>query len=234
MIDEMQHEGEGINFSHAFLLLDGSGSMTESELRSGKPKHKAVADMVQNLINELHDGLSIINTQLTIICYDSNKVDDIRLQGHDVKSDAYYNQNNQDVWDPLRGHNGATPIGRALAFGRELAEQWVTTAPGMEVRRAVIYLISDGMNYPDTESNGMDEKKKIKKFNDEQAALKEQGGFKGKISIATVGYFQYPAGTKSEEDKGRELLKSLPINEKAYFETDDAEKIAAYIVRTLS
>jgi len=232
-MDERQ-EGAGISLYHAFLLLDGSGSMTEPERNSGKAKHIAVAEMVQNLINELYDNPSIANTQLTIVCYDSSSVDDIRLSDYDVKSNMHYNQNNIDLWDPNRNHGGATPIGRALASGHKLAEQWISAAQGMEVRRAVIYLLSDGGNYPDTEPNGMSERQKIKDFNTQQEALREQGGFKGRIRTATLGYYQFPQGANSEEDNGRDLLKNLPDNPNAYFESATASDLADYIVRTIT
>jgi uncharacterized protein YegL len=233
-VEETRQEGAGISMYHAFLLLDGSGSMKSPELRTGTKKHLAVAGMVQSLINELHENVSISNTQLTVICYDSNKVDDVRLREYDVKSNTHFNENETNAWDPLVGHGGGTPIGRGLAFAREQAEQWVNGAQGMEVRRTVIYLLSDGMNYPDTEPNGMSERQKIKDFNSKQEDLRKQGGFKGRIRTATVGYFQAPAGSDPEEDKGRELLRSLPDNPNAYFETADAKEIADYIVRTIT
>jgi uncharacterized protein YegL len=227
-------EGAGFKLHHAFLLLDGSGSMAFPDLIANKPKHLAVAEMVQFLINELHDNASITNTQLTIICYDSNKVDDVRLSDYDVKSNTYYQQSDLNLWDPLQGHNGATPIGRALAFGRELAEKWINAAQGMEVRRAVIYLMSDGMNYPETEPNGMSERENIKEYNAQQETLRSSGGFKGRIRTSTLGYYQHPKGTDTEEDKGRELLSQLPDNISAYFEHRDTQKIADYIIRTIT
>ena len=224
----------GISLHHAILLLDGSGSMKELEQQSGEPKHRAVAKMVQDLINEMHDSDEMeASTQLSIICYDSNKVDDIRVQGYDVKAGEYYQQGNLDLWDPIIGHGGGTPIGRALSVAREMAEKWVNEAQGEQSRRVVIYLLSDGMNYPDTEPNGMVERQKIKNFNEQQMSL--PGGIKGRIRTATVGYFQSAPGANPEEDKGRELLKSLPDNRAAsFFETASAKEIAAYVVRTMT
>lgn len=232
---EERQEGAGISLYHAYLLLDGSGSMVDQERQSKQPKHRAVAQMVQSLINELHEADAINNTQLTVICYDSTSVEDIRLSDYDVKSNMYFQSSNIDLWDPIRGHNQATPIGRALAFARQLAEDWINAAQGMEVRRAVIYLLSDGMNYPDTEPNGMSERQKIKDFNAQQESLKASGGYKGRIRTATLGYFQFPPGSNDDEDKGRELLKSLPDNPKANFlETSTAAEIADYILRTIT
>jgi len=53
-----------------------------------------------------------------------------------------------ELWDPLSPQNlalgmgGGTPIGTALAWARERAEQWVNASPGQVQRRAVIYLMS--------------------------------------------------------------------------------------------
>jgi len=237
---EEREEGipESIHRYHAFLLLDGSASMRAPELKSKMPKHRAVAKMVQELINELYDNPAMQNTQLTIVCYDSNNVKDVRLSDYDIKSKMHYkrecDEKDVDKWDPLIGHKGNTPIGRALAFGRELAEKWINDAHGVETRRGVIYLMSDGMVYPDTEPNGMDEIRKIKDFNAQQEKLKEEGRYKGRIRVHTVGYYQLPEGSDEEEDKGRELLKSLPDNPKAYKETPTAEEIADYIIRTIT
>src|SRR5215211_2957389 len=41
--------------THAYLVLDGSSSMLEKELRTGGPKHKRVAWLVQETLNRLDD-----------------------------------------------------------------------------------------------------------------------------------------------------------------------------------
>lgn len=230
---EQQDQGAGTELRHAFLLLDGSGSMQEREHRSGQPKHLAVAKMVQDLIDAMHDDPAVTDTLLTVICYCANNVQDIRLRDYDVKSNQHYKQQDVSRWDPLVGHGGNTPIGRALAYGRELAEEWVNAAQGIEVRRAVIYLLSDGMNYPDTEPDGMEEKQKIRKFNAQQESMRQHGGFRGRIRLATIGYFQAPPGSGTEEDRGRRLLQQLPDNTRAYFESGSAEEIARYIYITM-
>jgi uncharacterized protein YegL len=229
-----QGEGAGTSLYHAFLLLDGSGSMKEIEHETGQPKHLAAAHMVQALIDEMHDNYAITDTLLTVICYCGNNVQDIRVRDYDVKSNTYYKQTDVSQWDPLVGHGGTTPIGRALAYGREMAENWINAAPGIEVRRAVIFLVSDGMNYPETEPDGTDEKQKIREFNAQQEKLRQQGGFKGRIRLATIGYFQAPQGSNDDEDKGRELLRKLPDNPRAFFfESKKASEIANYILYTI-
>src|SRR2546423_13442733 len=94
-------------------------------------------------------------------------------------------------WDPLRGHGGVTPIGRALAFARSLAENWVNDAQGMEFRRAVIYVLSDGIVEPATEPDGLEERQKISDFNRALEARKDTEGLKGQVRLATMGYYQY-------------------------------------------
>jgi len=240
---EYETEGAGVLLAHGFLLLDGSGSMEEPELRTGLKKHRAVAKMAQDLINELHDDDAITNTLLTIICYDGRWVDDVRLRDYDIKSATHYKPDYADsperdsvldLWDPLRGHGGTTPIGRAFALARRLAEDWVNTAPAGLVHRAAIYLLSDGMNYPDTEPNGMGERQEIEKFYHDQEAKRAQGGYKGRIRVATVGYYQSPPGKNPEEDKGRELLDALAFPSTLYFETSNAKEIARFIRQTVT
>lgn len=231
---------EGLLMSHAYLLLDGSGSMHNTELLAGKPKHRAVAEMIQDLIKTLKDDDQIQDILLSVICYDGNRVDDVRLSAYDIKaSEEYYQQppyaeRDLDRWDPLVGHNGTTPIGRALAFSRQMAEEWVKSAPRGAKHRAVICLLSDGMNFPETEPNGIDERNKIVDFNNSQEEQARQGGdSKGRIRIATVGYYQSPEGQNKEEDEGRKLLKALAYPERAYFETREAKSIARFLRQTI-
>lgn len=233
--------GEGLLMSHAFLVLDGSGSMKEQESTTGKLKHRAVAQMVQNLINTLKEDDQIQDILLTVICYDGNYVDDVRLSNYDIKQSEEhyklppYTDEVLDRWDPLIRHGGTTPIGRALAFTRQMAEEWVNAAPAGAVHRAVICLLSDGMNYPPAEPNGIDERNKIVDFTNTQEEMKNQGGeYKGRIRVATVGYYQSPEGQNQEEDEGRKLLKALAYPEKrAYFESGQAQDIARFLKRTI-
>jgi len=244
--------------SHAFLLLDGSGSMTDPELRTGKPKHRAVAEMVQDLIRTLKDDDQIQDLLLTMICYDSNRVDDVRLRAYDVKqSEDYYRQppydsKDLDRWDPIVGHGGATPIGRALAFAREMAEEWVKSAPKGVVHRAIIWLFTDGMNYPESEPNGVDERNRIVDFTNAQEEQRKQGAeYKGRIRIASVGYYQFPDPENpnlsdedkrqlqqapkdklEEEAKGRRLLKALAFPDHLHFESGDARRLAWFFTKT--
>lgn len=248
----------GVLMSHAYLLLDGSGSMGDSELRTRKPKHRAVAEMVQDLIKTLKDDDQIQDLLLTVICYDSNRVEDVRLRAYDVKQseDSYrkppYVDKDLDTWDPVVGHNGATPIGRALASARQMAEEWVKTAPSGTAHRAIIWLLTDGMNYPESEPNGVDERNRIVDFTNAQEEQKKQGAeYKGRIRIATIGYYQFPDPQKpslsdeekkqleqapkdklEEEAKGRKLLKALAFPDHLHFESGDARTIAGFFTRT--
>lgn len=211
---------------HAFLLLDGSAGMREQERESKLPKHKVVAKMVQELIDEFHDNPQCVCTYLTIVCFDGKKVNDIRLADYDVKAEVYYQNKNLDLWDPIIGHGETSPIGRALAFVRKLTEEWVNGAIGEEFRRAIIYLMSDGKLYPANEPDGKDEVVKIRSFNNENLHI-------GKIRLFTVGFFQYPEGCddarRNGDDEGRKLLKSLPENPRAYAENEPAHRLVNYV-----
>ena len=113
-----------------------------------------------------------------------------------------------------------------LGGGAVLRVRGDAQADGQVQRRAVIYLLSDGMNNygPD----GRAEKTAIAAFN---AACE-----KGHIRLATIGYFQSPKdtppGTNPEEEAGRQLLEDLPVNRNAYFESDNTTDIVRYILST--
>lgn len=136
-----------------FLLFDGSGSMEQPERASGQPKHAAVAQMVQDLIDEL-DNSAFANTYLFIYAYDAGVTDNGNyrpritelLADYDVQSGPYKGNSNPKLWDPLVSHGGGTPIGAALDYCFQQATAWVERTDGQEQRRAVIYLLSDGEN----------------------------------------------------------------------------------------
>ena len=215
---------QGFVSYHPILVLDGSGSMQDNEQASGKPKHKAVAEMVQKLINMLHEDPQFEDTYLTIVAYDGENWKDVRLEQYNVQMETHVGEENYDRWDPLSGHGGGTPIGHALEYARQMAENWIEQASGQERRRAIIYLLSDGMN--NIGPDGMSEKQAIQDFN--------QATTKGVIRLATVGYFQHPEGADNEEDEGRRLLKQLVTNPGAYFESNDVNKILNYIKQTIT
>ncbi len=219
-----ERESAGFLVSHAFLVLDGSGSMTEKERASGKPKFQAVAEMVQRLINELHDDPQFEDTSLTVMCYDDLNFKDIRLHEYNVQSPTHYNGTDLNLWNPINGHGHGTPIGDALGYARECAEGWVERAEGLERRRAVIYLLSDGMRTPDVDkSDPMEQKALIEKYNARESS-------KGNIRVATIGYFQ----GEGSEPQGRALLADVATNRGAYFESDNAAGITNYILNTIA
>lgn len=227
---------------HALLLLDGSGSMRAPE-STGMPKHRAIARMVQRLITvlgEAHKVQRILRIIITIICYSGDWVDDVRLSAYDVKeSEEFHRQHpyvdkDLDRWDPVIAHGGSTPIGRALAFARQMAEEWVKSAPNSVYHGAVICLLSDGMNIPETEPNGVEERNGIVDFNSAQEEQRKQGSERAElIWILTLGYYQYPEGQNREEDEGRKLLKALAFPEQLYFESAVAEEMVSFIVKAV-
>ena len=217
--------------SHVFLLLCGSRNMKCNDA-TGEPKHVAVAKMVQGLINEFHDDAAFENTLLTVICWDSNKIDDVRLLEYDVKQHHHYYENYDPttvksddeklkLWDPLDKHGGATPTGRALEFARWMAESWVRCAERSNRRIATISLLSDGKTFPENESSGLDQKALIAKFN-------ENNRHKGLVRLITIGYFQKNTGCGHPEDADRAALKELVLSPALYKETNNAREIACY------
>jgi hypothetical protein len=219
--------------THAILLFDASGSMAEKELRTGGPKHKRVAWLGQEGLNRLDDP-QYADTSVTYAGFSGDRTGVkivTLLEDHcpyDLKT--YTGNTDLDYWDLLtpekrkQGMGNMTPIGAALAWARERAEQWVKAASGQVPRRAVIFLLSDGQN--NVGVSGREEKKALEAFN----ATCECG----EIKLATIGYFQYAEGTNTEEDEGRRLLKELPVNPAAYFGSDQVEEILGYILWTIT
>jgi hypothetical protein len=215
----------------AILMVDASGTMIEKELKTGEPKHRRAAWMVQEVLNRMDDPQYEF-ASITVAPFSADSTGGVKvillLEEHNPFTlKTYTNNRDLDYWDGLspenqqRGMGHLTPIGTAIAWARAKAEQWVTAADGQVQRRVVIYLLSDGMNNygPD----GMEEKHAIAAFNDSCE--------KGYIRLATIGYFQ---GTSPEEDAGRRLLEALPLNTEAYFEADNVKDIATYILSTIS
>jgi hypothetical protein len=205
--------------------------MFENELQTGEPKHRRVAWMVQEVLTGMDDP-QYEYAFATVICFSADgtgvKVVSLLDTHNPYELKTYTDDRTPDFWDPLsptnreQGMGHLTPIGTAITWARQRAEQWVNAAAGQVQRRAVIYVLSDGMNNygPD----GKEEKKALAAFN----VSCEQGY----IRLATIGYFQSPPGTNAEEDAGRQLLQELPLNPKAYFESDNVKNIVRYILST--
>lgn len=224
-----RQEFYGFSARHAYLVLDGSGSMIDKEQVSKKPKHVAVAEMVQRIIDQLNDG-KFQDTYLSVYAYDAagssgNEVARVTelLRDYDTQAAVYSGATDFMQWDPLRDHGGLTPIGSALSHVYSHAAAWVEQADGTEERRAIIYLLSDGMN--NVGPDGSDVTKQIEAFNAKST--------KGRIRLSTIGYFQHDEGGDNEEDAGRKLLRRLPNNEHAYFEAAKGAEIAKYIFDTI-
>jgi hypothetical protein len=217
----------------AIVAMDASGTMGEKELKSGVEKHLCAAMGVQKVLDGMDDP-QYENACISVACFSANRGGVQILPLLDChkpyEAKTYTGNTDLELWDGLSAKNcalgmgGGTPIGSALILARELAEQWVNASPGQVQRRAVIYLMSDGMN--NVGPDGRDQKELMKAFN---ASCE-----KGEVRLATIGYFQSPEGTNREEDEGRRLLRDLPLNAKAYFESDDFTAIVGYILSTLA
>ena len=229
----MSYEGLPDVEAHAYIVADASATMAQKELQTGDPKHRRVAWMVQEVLNGMDDP-QYEHACATVGCFsadrDGAKVVSLLEEYNPYTLQTYTASPRPEYWDGLspqnrqQGMGNMTPIGTALAWARAKAEQWVNASQGQVYRRAVIYLLSDGMNNygPD----GKDEKQAIAAFN---ASCE-----KGNIRLATIGYFQSPPGSNAEEDAGRQLLNELPFNSKAYFESDNVKDIVRYILSTIT
>jgi hypothetical protein len=218
--------------ARAILVLDASGTMGQKELKTDEPKSLRVAVMVQDLLNAL-DDLRYAAVSITICCFSADKGEAkiiSLLEGYCPYDLKTYTGGPPEHWDGLsaqhraQGMGHGTPIGTAIEWARKHAEGWILSAPGQVQRRVVIYLLSDGMN--NIGPDGKDQKELIRAFN--------QTCEKGEIRLANIGYFQSKEGENKEEDDGRQLLKDLRLNELAYFESDDVEKIGRYILETVT
>ncbi len=219
--------------THAFLILDGSSSMGEKELCTGGPKHKRVAWLAQEALNRLDDP-QYADTLLTIYGFSAGrtgvKIITLLEGHHPYNLKSYTGNTDLTPWDLLspenqaRGMGGTTPIGAALAVARKQAEAWVNAASGQVQRRAVLFLLSDGMC--DAGQSGLEQKQALETFN----ATCE----KGEIRLSTIGYFQSAEGTNPVEDEGRRLLRELPLNPAVYFESHQVEEILGYILWTIT
>jgi hypothetical protein len=219
--------------AHAYLVVDGSGTMFEQELQTGEPKHRRAAWMVQEVLNRMDDPQYEFAC-ISVSCFSADrtgvKVISLLEEHNPSALKTYTGNSNLDYWDALHAQNrqqgmgNMTPLGSALAWARERAQLWVNASDGQVLRRAVLFLLSDGKsNYgPD----GMDERSAIQAFN--------ASSQKGYIRLATIGYFQLPEGKDTEEDAGRQLLRALPLNAASYFESDNVEKIVPYIISTIT
>ena len=234
-MDSVSYRTEGLPDveAHAYVMVDSSTTMTLEEWKTQEPKHRRAAVMVQEILNAMDDP-QYEYACLTVAFWtaDSTGVKVLPvLDTHNPYEMKTYTDNKElDFWDPFspqhraQGMGGRTPVGEAIAWGRRRAEEWITASPGQVQRRAVIYLISDGMN--NYGPNGIDEKHAIVALNNASE--------KGHIRLSTIGYFQSEPGTNQEEDDGRQLLQALPLNSKAYFEADNVDDIVRYVLSTIT
>lgn len=222
------NSGYAFSARHAYLLLDASGSMRSLEKSTGMPKHQAVAQMVQSLIDGFANMAELTDTYLTIYAYDYDKgearVSPLLLE-YNVQGDTWAGNTDYSKWDVLEGHGGATPIGAALKKGFEEASAWVERAENAEQRRSVIFLMTDGDN--NTGDDGRSVLPMIEAFNNSTG--------KGRVRVATVGYFSGSEGERAEETAGRALLRELASHgSRTFFESDKADEIRQYVKDTVT
>lgn len=120
------------------LVLDGSGSMGERGA-SDQPKVEEINQAVRGLMTRLRGSQKRENFYLAVVTYD-HRVNSERLPPTpvtQVDDTADYN--------PLKGHNGETAIGDALAAAHTVAETFLAGQESAS-RSVVIVVMSDGQN----------------------------------------------------------------------------------------
>jgi hypothetical protein len=220
----------------ALIMMDGSATMGNDERKSGVQKHLCAAKGFQALLDAM-DYPQYENASISLAFFSANRggVQIVSALDCHKPQEAKTYSGNTDliIWDPFSPQNlalgmgGWTPLGSAVTWGLDRAKQWVESAQGQVQRRAVVYIMSDGMN--NVGPDGRDEKTALHSFN---AACKH-----GEVRLATIGYFQSEqledgTLTDPEEEKGRQLLRDLVPNTAAYFQSDDINKIVGYILST--
>src|SRR5512132_2062962 len=88
----------------AILLLDASGTMSQTELKSHKYKHECAGRMVQEVINRM-DEPHYADAYLTVACFsaDTTEVRILPLLDayHPYGLKTYTGGTNYGLWDPL-------------------------------------------------------------------------------------------------------------------------------------
>jgi len=220
----------------AMIMMDGSATMDIEERKSRVKKHLRAAQGFQAVIDTMDDP-QFENASISLAFFSASRGGVQIVSSLDCynpyQAKTYSGNTNLEIWDALSPQNralgmgGGTPIGSAVKWGLERVQQWVASAQGQVQRRAVVYVMSDGMN--NVGPDGRDEKTALQAFN---AACK-----KGEVKLATIGYFQSEqledgTLTNRDEEDGRQLLRALPLNTAAYFQSDDIDKIVRYILAT--
>jgi uncharacterized protein YegL len=206
--------------------------MSEMEHSSNAPKHRAVAQMVQRLINSLCESIEHYDTRLTVIAFDSNDPGHVLLDNDIAEFRHYYLEYDPQPedprltkWDPLPGHGGANALGAALAMAGKVAEKWILEGDPFCYLRATVFILSDGQyRFPSSSlQETIAQIEAVKQFNHDHRTV-------GRVRIAAVGYLQdHPDNCESEES-----LRVLVTNQQAYFKAADSRLVRDYIFNDMS
>jgi hypothetical protein len=121
------------------LVLDGSGSM-EEKATSGASKGKEVSAAVVELFNRLNVSRVKQNFSFAGIKFDTNVEISMQVSVFD------YNAFVKIDLDPTIGKGGGTRIDEGLKIAKELADDFLQSAPeGGVPHKVLILLMSDGM-----------------------------------------------------------------------------------------
>src|SRR5216684_7367639 len=120
------------------LVVDGSGSMMDSAAGSVS-KAQATNSSIRELFTRVKHGRAANNFTFAVVTFDESPK--VRLQPTPVAA-----VDDNDDYDPLKGHGGGTRIYAALEEAGKLAEQFVgAAAEGGVPHSAIILVMSDGV-----------------------------------------------------------------------------------------
>lgn len=121
------------------VVVDGSGSMRE-QAAGGITKAQATNNSIRELFTRFKASSAAENFAFAVVTFDDTTR--IRLKPTEV-GDAL---NDNDDYNPLKGHGGGTRIYTALEQAEKIANEFIDGAPpGGVPHSAVILVMSDGV-----------------------------------------------------------------------------------------
>lgn len=191
------------------LVLDGSGSMTETAA-GNSTKAKEVSAAVHELFNRLNASRVKQNFSFSCIKFDDTATVSLQPTPFDFNTLA-----NED-YDPTSGKGGGTQIFLALEKAKQVAESFLQNAPKDGVKHSVlILLMSDGMCF------------------DPQRTISTANQIKSNQGIEIACAFFGAIGESASAEK--QTLKDVSSDPAKYFTTVyDGEALRAFFERSIS
>src|SRR4051812_42754667 len=193
------------------LVVDGSGSMMDPAA-GNISKAQATNGSIRELFTRIKHGRVANNFTFAVVTFDDSA--EVRL--HPVHAPAV---DDNDDYDPLKGHGGGTSIYLALEKAEKLANDFLSSAPNGGIPHSVIILVmSDGVCSDPPRTRTIADA--IKKGTNGQS-IKIASAF-----FATVG---------SNDQTGPALLKDIASDPVMYYKTVYyGESLRSFFERSMS